>query len=98
MGEMRWKVTYVHKQVMAELLYTMRHKKIIPWTDNLPEDVQIVDISYDFHSGRFMFVLWSEEWDEIEDRQKIPEIKIWYRWVKVVPEEKANGGNGNGNT
>jgi hypothetical protein len=61
----------------------MAKRKCIPWTNELPEDVVVVNVHYDAPSDCFALVLSSKDFPEVKPEQILEEITPHYQWVEV---------------
>lgn len=79
----RVKRMFIHRQPLCNLFCYMAKRKHIPWTDELPEDVTVVNVHYDAPSDCFALVLSSAEFPKIKPGQTLEEITPHYQWVEI---------------
>jgi len=88
----RVKKLKVHAEIIKMLL-TSGEKHFKVTEKALPDGIQVIDIIKDIGSfPTFWFLLYSEEWPELEEGDEIPEIEspIFHNLLFKELEEKDN--------
>lgn len=84
------KVMYIARQMIVDLLCSMTLRKCVPWTEDLPGDIAVVNIHYDSAHDQFAVVLASETFPEVELGARLEEIKPMYTWIKCIVEGEGS--------
>ena len=74
-----------------EFLIQTLQGKAAPFTSNLPDDVELLDIKYDLFSKQVFAIIRSDSFDDIADAYPIPEFKIIYTTISKAESQPTTG-------
>lgn len=84
----RLKIFYLSRSSIIRVLCSMATQKCVPWTEDLPKDVEVMNVGYDPTFDRFAFILQSATFPEVEECAKLEEIVPIYTWVRCITDEE----------
>lgn len=87
----RVKLLLVNKQMLVNLFCSMQTRKCIPWTEDLPKDVSVVNVHYESAFDQFAFIISSETFPEVKTGAMLEAITPTYKWVKVIIDDTLGG-------
>ncbi len=90
--ERRYKLLYVSQHDVIMVIDGIRHEHLsVPAGPPLPDNARVVDVQYDLATRGFSVLLFSPEWDVVEDGAMIPRIVEPFG-VNVVRFRKGKDG------
>ena len=65
-------------KLAPEFLMQTLQGKVAPFTSNVPDDVELLDIKYDLFSNQVIAIIRSNSFEDVAESYPIPEFKVIY--------------------